>query len=35
MAARLRAAWKRLQTPERKTDSQRRVHALEQTVKGA
>jgi hypothetical protein len=35
MAARLRAAWKRLQAPERKGDSQRRVHALEQIVEKA
>ena len=35
MLARVRAAWKRLQAPERKGDSQRRVHALEQTVEKA
>jgi hypothetical protein len=35
MAARLRAAWKRLQTPERKGDGQRRVHALEQVIEKA
>ena len=32
MLARVRAAWKRLQAPERKSDGQRRIHALEQAV---
>ena len=35
MLSRVRAAWKRLQAPERKGDSQRRVHMLEQVVEKA
>jgi len=35
MLARVRAAWKRLQAPERRGDSQRRVHTLEQIIEKA
>ena len=35
MISRVRAAWKRLQAPERKGDSQRRVYTLEQVVEKA